>query len=304
MKLKRLMIFAVAAGMLLTNGCQLDRIRPVPPFNRYGEYYFLTRNYSSSSLTFQLWGKALCNQDSGKFVILPSPSAIIPGVPLALVEHLVICPVIDTLFLPVDLVCSFVYSSESRIISNGFYVQVMDVYGRPVPDITIFCWPRLRYDCLPSLYDGAPTKHQVYFAKTDANGEVFVPVDADTCQYGQLNVSAHAKSAQGVYTLSHYERGYSCPPYKNTWYSPRPELMEAKKLSMDPDNVFPRHDGKNVVRYVLSPELMWDKKGQAHWKFLPDFAVRPEDDTEAAKKRFPSPIQIDEKYSPANIRGR
>ena len=58
-------------GLVLASGCQLDRIQPVLPFNRHGEYCFLIKNYGSDSVGFRLWGKALCHQDSAS-ITLPS----------------------------------------------------------------------------------------------------------------------------------------------------------------------------------------------------------------------------------------
>lgn len=295
-------ILSFGLCLLLTTGCQLDAIRPVPPLNRHGEYYFLAKHYGSSSVSFQLWGKALCNQDAGKFVILPSPSAIIPGIPLCLAEHYIICPVIDTLFLPFDYAYRVVHSDEEHILANGFYVQVMDVYGRPVANVTVYCWPMLEYDGLRALYNGEPTQEQVYFAKTDENGEMFVPIDATTCRDGMIGAMILVKSAQGGYFSSYYERGYRHPPYMPGGYHPRPEIKEAMKSCVDPDESFPKRDGRNVLRLVLEPELVYDEKKQAHWKFMPNPTVPLEDDVDKVKAHFGQrPIQIDEKFSPANL---
>ena len=147
--------------------------------DRHGDYIYLTKNYGSSSVGFSLLGKQLMHQNDGKFVLLPAPYGIFPGIPLFLVEKCVICPVIDICFLPTDFWRIIGAGEEENIRENGCYVQMMDVFGRPVPGVEVRMHAA-NGNLMPIVYKGRRQKTLAARGITDKNGELFFPVDMTT----------------------------------------------------------------------------------------------------------------------------
>lgn len=257
--------FSLFAMMMQLCGCQ----HLMEAVDRHGDYFYLTKNYGSSSVDFALFGKMLVHQDDGKFVLLPSPTAIFPGIPLVLIENYVICPVIDLVLVPTDMVRNFGSGDPEYIRSNGCYVQVMDVFGRPVPGVEVrVC--NVNRNRMPVIYKGCRQRQLRARGLTDEFGELFIPVDMTTVDDKRLkDVSTAGKCSKGKYEMAHYEPGRHHPPFQaghvDRFYRqlPRTDIE-------NPDQLFPQRDEKRRIRVVLQPELTWPDGRTAQWSFIPE----------------------------------
>ena len=239
----RILMTSFGLVLLLVSGCkELEQA-----VDRHGDYFYLTKNYGSVS--FALWGKELLNQDNGKFVLLPSPSAIFPGIPLFLVENFVICPVIDICLLPTDF-----WRNVGAGDENGCYVQVMDVFGRPVPGVEVRM-SASNMNKMPVVYKGRRQKTFAARGITDENGELFVPVDMTTVE-SNVAVSTAGACEKGRFEMTHYRSG----EYRRWTLNGRE----------NPDQLFPKRDKDHIIRVVLEPELVWPDGRNARWSFTPE----------------------------------
>ena len=192
---RRAMTWGIALAVfgILLLGCKLP-FQPIPGVNRPGEYYYYTKNYRDPSLGFNLLGKCLTASD-GKFSIIPSPLAMFPGIPLYLVENYIVCPVVDTVFIPYDFCRGL---RNARICAtDGVNVTVLDYWGRPAAGINVVfdgvAHPGGRVIC-----DGRVMGTSgMYFTQTDASGKCYIPVDFDSCYLKHLN--AEAWTSEGHY---------------------------------------------------------------------------------------------------------
>ena len=185
-------IAIVVFGMLLS-GCKLP-FQPIPGVNRPGEYYYYTKNYQDSSLGFNLLGKCLTASDD-KFRILPPPLAIFPGLPLCLVENYIVCPIVDTVFIPYDFCRRF---WNARVCAtDGVNVTVLDYWGRPAAGINVV-FDGVAHAGRRVICDGMVMGPSgMYFTQTDARGKCYIPVDLETCYLKHLK--AEAWTSEGHY---------------------------------------------------------------------------------------------------------
>ena len=238
--------------------------------DRHGDYFYLTKNYGKSSVQFSLIGKQLLNQDAGKFVLLPSPTAIFPGIPLFIVENCVICPLIDITLLPTDFWRNLGAGDEDHIRENGYYVQVMDVFGRPVSGVEVRIFTSNR-NLMPVVYKGRRQKYLAVRGITDKNGELFVPVDASTVENIGSYVSTAGACEKGTLDMTHYEREYRHPPFPKWWNCGSRFYSRIKMSDVEnPDELFPQRDEKHMKRVVLEPTLVWPDGRNAQWSFVPE----------------------------------
>lgn len=246
----------------LLSGCKIMKMRLMPELDRNGKYFYLSRQYPETQ--FHLWGAALTESDGGPSSFLPSPLALFPGFPLVLVEKFVICPVLDILWLPEDFIRNCYLQSDRALTENGYYIQVMDVWGKPLKGIKVACSAYPSCSRLTPVLKGKRHRDGC-IGYTDENGELYVPYDCTTVE--GVHVDAYARSAQGEYASTYYEPGYRHPPYV---MKPHDYRGAVYKGSVDPDKVFPKREPKRRVRIVLEPELEWPDGRHARWKFIPD----------------------------------
>ena len=256
--------FSLLAMMMQLCGCQ----HMMEAVDRHGDYFYLTKNYGSSSVDFALFGKMLVHQDDGKFVLLPAPTAIFPGIPLVLIENYVICPMIDLVLVPTDMVRNFESADPEYIRLNGCYVQVMDVFGRPVYGVEVRVHNGNR-NKMPVIYKGCRQRWLRARGLTDEHGELFVPVDMTTVDGNRLNVSTAGKCSKGNFEMTHYEPGYRHPPFKAGHINQFYRQLPYKDIE-NPDHLFPQRDEKRRIRVVLQPELTWPDGRTAQWSFIPE----------------------------------
>ena len=258
----------VSLGMFLLVICGCKELEQA--VDRHGDYFYLTKNYGSSSVGFSLWGKQLMHQNDGKFVLFPAPSAIFPGIPLFFVEKCVICPVIDICLLPTDFWRNIGAGEEENIRENGCYVQVMDVFGRPVPGVEVRMHAS-NMNLMPIVYKGRRQKTLAARGLTDKNGELFIPVDMTTVDRVHRDVSTAGTCGKGRFEMTHYERVYRHPPFtKGLTYGSRFYRQLSPKDIEDPDQLFPQRDNDHIIRVVLEPELVWPDGRNAQWSFIPE----------------------------------
>lgn len=233
---------SVALGVALLSllsGCMV----PIPEFDRNGEYFYLTRKYPETQ--FFLWGAEL-TQSTGKFEILPPLSAIFPGLPLLLAEKCVICPAVDILWLPEDFFRNCYLQSDRAIANNGYYVQVMDVYGKPLKGIKVGCSGGEWYDHKEPILNGRRTRER-FVGYTDENGELYVPFDCTAVE--SVAAGATAFSEQGAYESHYYD--------------------EDRHRNSNPDDNFPKRD--RLIKIVMEPKMVYDKTGHnPKWGFQPN----------------------------------
>lgn len=261
-KRKKFVLLAMILCVFGLPGCKVTQMRLMPEWDRNGEYFYLTRRYPETQ--FHLWGACLTESD-GKISLLPPPSAIFPGLPLLLLEKCVICPLMDVLWLPADFARNCYLQSDGSVKGNGYYIQVMDVWGRPVKGVMVVC------DAIGTGYCNIKTpvlkgrRHQGgCVGQTDENGELYVPYDCTTVD--RLDVRAFACSVQGEFASTYYDSPYRHPPYVRKPTDYRRAVYEG---SVDPNEVFPKRDTNRTIRIVMEPELEWPDGRHAKWKFIP-----------------------------------
>ena len=183
----------IVVFVALLSGCKIP-FQPIPGVNRPGEYYYYTKNYNDPDLGFNLLGKCLTASD-GKIRIIPSPLAIFPGFPLCLVENYIVCPIVDTIFIPYDFCCRL---WNARVCAtDGVNVTVIDYWGRPAVGINVV-FDGVAHAGGRVICDGKVMGSSgMYFTKTDANGRCYIPVDLDACYLKHVN--AEAWTAEGHY---------------------------------------------------------------------------------------------------------
>lgn len=238
-----------------------------PAFDRHGEYMFLTKNYRSTAVHFSLLGKRLINQDSGKFQLFPSPTTLFPGIPLMLFENAVVCPLIDVALLPADLWRNVVSRIPSHIRENGFHVQVMDVFGRPVSGVEVRV-AHCNVNELPVIYNGHRRKNPHVRGITDGHGELFVPMDMTTVNYLTPSVSSAGECDKGKLRSTSYRPGYRHPPFNSECRDRFYKLLPDDDVE-NPDLTFPQRDKGHVFRVVLEPDLT-GTYDMEQWSFVPE----------------------------------
>jgi len=267
-KLGRRVLLAGLAGMVCSAvGCHADKPGSPNDLDRHGDYFFLTKHYGSSSVRFSMWGKRLCNQHDGEFVILPSPTVFFPGIPLFLVENYLICPVIDLCLLPSDWWRNLGNDDPETIRANGCYVQVMDLYGRPVEGVEVRAWAS-NHNCKPLFYKGVRQRDFRARGLTDANGELFVPVDMTTILDG-ISVSTAGRCEGRDLEMRWYD-AFRHPPFKIPGKYGMPERYRAvvPQDVENPNDTFPKREHRR--RIVLEPpyEVVNDRY-TGKWEFVP-----------------------------------
>ena len=183
-------VFVVSIGC----GCRLP-IKAVPGPGRNGRLYCYTEDYSDRYFPFCLYGKSLiASKGDGSWEIIPSPTAIFPGIPLFFLEKYIICPVIDTVMIPYDF---YLKIQNAKVCENdGVFIKVVDVSGKPVQgvDVKISIGAKNGYRI---VYGGKACHKWMYqeVIKSDVHGEVYVPVDIETCS--EIRFSGQWKTTNG-----------------------------------------------------------------------------------------------------------
>jgi hypothetical protein len=183
-------VFVVSIGC----GCRLP-IKAVPGPGRNGRLYCYTEDYSDRYFPFCLYGKSLiASKGDGSWEIIPPPTAIFPGIPLFFLEKYIICPVIDTVMIPYDF---YLKIQNAKVCENdGVFIKVVDVSGKPVQgvDVKISIGAKNGYRI---VYGGKACHKWMYqeVIKSDVHGEVYVPVDIETCS--EIRFSGQWKTTNG-----------------------------------------------------------------------------------------------------------
>lgn len=182
--MKKAMI--VLSGVLALAGCRLP-LQPLPGPGREGMLYCYTKDYSERYLPFCLLGKSLvASKGNGSWEIIPAPTALFPGIPLYLAEQYAICPVVDTVMIPYDLIMKA--RNDHVCAKDGPYVKLIDRSGRPMADVEI----DIAIDAESGrriVYGGEvlrPGYHKA-FTTTDADGMAYIPVKLSSCRNVRFN---------------------------------------------------------------------------------------------------------------------
>ena len=179
-------------------GCQTP-LQPIPGPGRDGRLYCYTVDYHDKYLPFSLIGKSLtCGGGDASWAILPPPTAIFPGLPLYLIEHFAICPVIDTLMIPYDLWLKY---WKSRVCDKyGVFVKVKDCDGNPIPDLELGVTIDQRSG-YRIVYDGVARPRGYYSTsvRSDASGTAYIPIDLKTCHRACFNSWALTSAGKEIF---------------------------------------------------------------------------------------------------------
>ena len=128
-------VAAVALAAMALAGCRLP-LQPIPGPGREGMLYCYTEDYGDRHLPFCLLGKSLvASKGNGSWEIIPPPTAIFPGLPLVLVEKYAICPAVDTLMIPYDMLMKL--RNKYVCANDGVWIQLVDRAGHPIPETEI-----------------------------------------------------------------------------------------------------------------------------------------------------------------------
>lgn len=221
----RLCIWVFSLASLLLSGCAMSRFCPIPPIDRNGDYFYLTKKYPKTE--FRLLGASITGY-SGPITLGSVASAVFIGLPLYAGEKFVVCPVLDILWVPEDFFRNCYLQSESSITNNGYWVQLVDVRGKPVKGVRVDCGPAYRGSVImgkPPVLKGQREVIHCY-GYTDENGELYIPLDHTAC--AGLGAKALAVSDQGELESVVYEHS----KYKNSnFFFPKRE--RAVRLVLD-----------------------------------------------------------------------
>ena len=264
MNMSRLkVLLSLLASLTIVCGCRQLKIEA----DRHGEYFYLTKNYYSSYVDFSLHGKQLMHENC--------LFSLFPGLPLYLVEKWIVCPLIDVCLLPSDWRRNVDYEDEEYVREHGFYVQVMDVFGRPVPGVEVRAgtWNQ---NGMPVVYKGH--RQKAFYARglTDEKGELFIPVDPATVEELRKYVSTAGACEKGQFRACWYVPGNVHPPFRKSYFAGEGLVVPgfcsqlSEKDFENPDLLFPQRDPEHVRRIVLEPELAWPDGKTAQWSFIPE----------------------------------
>ena len=111
-------------------------MQPIPGPGREGMLYCYTKDYHVRELPFCLLGKSLTtSKGDGSWEIIPSPTAIFPGIPLLFAERNLICPFVDTVMIPYDV---FMKARNKYLCEKkGAWLKIIDCSGRPMAGVEI-----------------------------------------------------------------------------------------------------------------------------------------------------------------------
>lgn len=169
--------FLFAAALCLASGCRMKHVCPIPGYERDGRFYCYTTDYFDEGSDFGFLGKSLTmGGGNGEWSILPPLSAIFPGLPLVLVERYVLCPVIDTVFIPFD--CGQRLWNAYVCANGGVRIRVVDRAGHPQAGVEIDLSMSVEHGAKHVIYDGEIRKKGSFKTKlvTDEDGRVYVPM--------------------------------------------------------------------------------------------------------------------------------
>ena len=192
-----LIVFSCYTLLSLIVGSQTP-LQPIPGPGRDGRLYCYTVDYHDEYLPFSLIGKSLTCGGHGSWAILPPPTAIFPGLPLYLIEHFAICPMIDTLMIPYDLWLKY---WKSHVCDKyGVLVKVRDCDGNPIPDLELGVTinQRLGYRI---VYDAVARPRGYYSTsvRSDASGTAYIPIDLGSCNGARFNSWALTSAGKEVF---------------------------------------------------------------------------------------------------------
>ncbi len=182
-------VAAVALAAMALAGCRLP-LQPIPGPGREGMLYCYTEDYGDRYLPFCLLGKSLvASKGNGSWEIIPPPTAIFPGLPLVLVEKYAICPAVDTLMIPYDMLMKL--RNKYICANDGVWIRLVDRAGRPIAgteiDLTIAANPGHRI-----VYGGEvmPRGYYETCVKTGDDGKAYVPIKLPSCRDARFSGSA------------------------------------------------------------------------------------------------------------------
>lgn len=189
--------FAPFIILLALSGCR--GFNPMPAWNRSGEYYSLTRDYTKwrdvDRHDFCGLGKAMVQGGwfGGPLIALPLPTLFL-GIPITYAEKFTICPVIDTMMLPRDL---YIRESLRDEAATGVLLELKDYWGRPATNLSF----GLR--AVPGnnpgakvYYDNRREESVMLARRTDAQGRYWFPLAPSTSQHIDFTVSAWTREGQ------------------------------------------------------------------------------------------------------------
>ena len=227
-----LRLAGMMAIMVTMSGCRIP-LRPIPGMGRDGRLYCYTRDYSDRESSFCLLGKAMTmNPGNGSWEIIPPPTAIFPGLPLYLAEQYVICPVLDTVFIPYD--CCLKAYNAYVCAHDGVRMVIVDTDGKPIEDVEISFSIRRKcgaYEIVGGENITGPMRPIVL--RTDANGELYLPIKLDSCEEvhyrGWAVTSAgHEEFDGAIKQKSHWSRLGSRESVLRRWKNDFPYIIENK----------------------------------------------------------------------------
>lgn len=190
--------FLFAAALCLASGCRMKHVCPIPGYERDGRFYCYTTDYFDEGSDFGFLGKSLTmGGGNGEWSILPPLSAIFPGLPLVLVERYVLCPVIDTVFIPFD--CGQRLWNAYVCANGGVWIRVVDRAGHPQAGVEIDLSMSVEHGAKHVIYDGEIRKKGSFKTKlvTDEDGRVYVPMYIGW-RHTKIAISGQALTDRGM----------------------------------------------------------------------------------------------------------
>lgn len=195
-------ITPLAALLMCVVGCR--GLNPIPSWNRSGEFYSITRNYSTADSKppndrFCLLGKAMVqggwSGGQSAMIAIPLPTLYL-GIPIMWIENATICPVVDTLMLPRDLYLRQRMKTES---DEGLTVEVRDYWNRPATNVLVEISASPTYGRKSVTYGGnaAPDRSVIDTRRTGPDGRCRFPL-AMSSVYG-LRTHASMWTKEGHY---------------------------------------------------------------------------------------------------------
>lgn len=184
---------AILLAFFALAGCR--GFHPWPSLERSGDFYSTTRDYTTRRVEngedFCGLGKAMVQGGwtggQAAMISLPLPTLLL-AYPLMWVERVTVCPLVDTVMIPYDLYARHRLAREAE---EGLSVEVVDAWGRPVPDLDIVFFANEYAFSEGVYYDGTMQKDGVATVRrTDADGRCRFPVARSTYYTDRLDASA------------------------------------------------------------------------------------------------------------------